>query len=134
MPGKSGKCGLGLVVRPGLCCHISRPNNKRTTVQRKLGRNFMRKLILGGIAAVFMLAPAAALADDPIVIKFSHVVANDTPKGMGSFKFKELPENYTTGKVKMKVNPNSWFYKANKQIERRQLGAVQLLSPSTAKL
>ncbi|HEY2249227.1 MAG TPA: C4-dicarboxylate ABC transporter, partial [Bradyrhizobium sp.] len=77
----------------------------------------MRKLILGGFAAIFMLAPAAALADDPIVIKFSHVVANDTPKGKGSLKFKELAEKYTNGKVKVEVYPNSSLYKDKEEIE-----------------
>src|SRR6516225_7224554 len=46
-------------------------------------------------------------AQSPIVIKFSHVVANDTPKGKGSLKFKELAEKYTDGKVKVEVYPNS---------------------------
>src|ERR1043166_4014850 len=93
----------------------------------------MRKLILGGIAAVFMLAPAAVLADDPIVIKFSHVVANDTPKGKGALKFKELAEKYTDGKVKIEVYPNSSLYKDKEEIEALQLGSVQMLAPSTAK-
>ncbi len=93
----------------------------------------MRKLILGGIAAVFMLAPVAALADDPIVIKFSHVVTNDTPKGKGALKFKELAEKYTNGKVKIEVYPNSSLYKDKEEIEALQLGSVQMLAPSTAK-
>src|SRR6201991_1237202 len=93
----------------------------------------MRKLILGGVAAVFMLAPAAALADDTIVIKFSHVVANDTPKGKGSLKFKELAEKYTNGKVSIEVYPNSQLYKDNEELQALQLGSVQMLAPSLAK-
>src|ERR1700759_4708268 len=93
----------------------------------------MRKLILGGIAAVFMLAPVAALADEPIVIKFSHVVANDTPKGKGALKFKELAEKYTGGKVRVEVYPNSSLYKDKEEIEALQLGSGQLLAPSMAK-
>ena len=91
----------------------------------------MRKLILAGVAAVFMMAPA--FADDPIVIKFSHVVANDTPKGKGALKFKELAEKYTNGKVKVEVYPNSSLYKDKEEIEALQLGSVQMLAPSTAK-
>jgi len=93
----------------------------------------MRHLILAGVAAVIMMAPGAALADDPIVIKFSHVVANDTPKGKGALKFKELAEKYTNGKVKIEVYPNSSLYKDKEEIEALQLGSVQMLAPSTAK-
>ncbi len=93
----------------------------------------MRRLILAGVAAVLAMAPAAALADDTIVIKFSHVVANDTPKGKGALKFKELAERYTGGKVKIEVYPNSSLYKDKEEIEALQLGSVQMLAPSTAK-
>jgi C4-dicarboxylate-binding protein DctP len=93
----------------------------------------MRHLILAGVAAVVMMAPAAALADDTIVMKFSHVVANDTPKGKGALKFKELAEKYTNGKVKIEVYPNSSLYKDKEEIEALQLGSVQMLAPSTAK-
>jgi C4-dicarboxylate-binding protein DctP len=93
----------------------------------------MRRLILAGVAAVLMMAPAAALADDTIVIKFSHVVANDTPKGKGALKFKELAEKYTNGKARIEVYPNSSLYKDKEEIEALQLGSVQMLAPSTAK-
>ena len=93
----------------------------------------MRRLILASVAAVLMMAPAAALADDTIIIKFSHVVANDTPKGKGALKFKELAEKYTNGKVKIEVYPNSSLYKDKEEIEALQLGSVQMLAPSTAK-
>jgi C4-dicarboxylate-binding protein DctP len=93
----------------------------------------MRKFILAAAAAAIFMAPAAALADDPIIIKFSHVVANDTPKGKGALKFKELAEKYTDGKVKVEVYPNSSLYKDKEEIEALQLGSVQMLAPSTAK-
>jgi C4-dicarboxylate-binding protein DctP len=72
-------------------------------------------------------------AQSPVVIKFSHVVANDTPKGKGSLKFKELAEKYTGGKAKIEIYPNSSLYKDKEEIEALQLGSVQLLGPSTAK-
>jgi C4-dicarboxylate-binding protein DctP len=77
--------------------------------------------------------PNHASAQSPIIIKFSHVVANDTPKGKGSLKFKELAEKYTEGRVKIEVYPNSSLYKDKEEIEALQLGAVQMLAPSTAK-
>ncbi len=94
----------------------------------------MRRMILAAAAtaAVFM-ASGAAMAQAPIVIKFSHVVANDTPKGKGALKFKELAEKYTNGKVKIEVYPNSSLYKDKEEIEALQLGSVQMLAPSTAK-
>jgi C4-dicarboxylate-binding protein DctP len=93
----------------------------------------MRRLILAAasIAALSMAGPAAA--DGPIVIKFSHVVAADTPKGKAADKFKELAEKYTNGKVKVEVYPNSTLYKDKEELEALQLGAVQMLAPSVSK-
>jgi C4-dicarboxylate-binding protein DctP len=88
-------------------------------------------LVLGAAAALSLAAPAQA--QQPIVIKFSHVVAPDTPKGKGSLKFKELAEKYTNGKVVVEVYPNSQLYKDNEELQALQLGAVQLLAPSLAK-
>ena len=72
-------------------------------------------------------------AQSPIIIKYSHVVANDTPKGKGALKFKELAEKATGGKVKVEVYPNSQLFKDKEEIEALQLGSVQMLGPSTAK-
>lgn len=93
----------------------------------------MRKLLLAVAAAAILVVPAVAEAQSPIIIKFSHVVANDTPKGKGALKFKELAEKYTDGKVKIEVYPNSSLYKDKEEIEALQLGSVQMLAPSTAK-
>src|ERR1700740_1897128 len=94
----------------------------------------MRKLVLAAasIAALAVVGPATA-ADSPIVIKFSHVVASDTPKGKAAEKFKELAEKYTAGKVKVEVYPNSTLYKDKEELEALQLGAVQMLAPSNSK-
>jgi C4-dicarboxylate-binding protein DctP len=67
------------------------------------------------------------------VVKFSHVVANDTPKGKGALRFKELAEQRTNGRVKVEVYPNSTLYKDNEEIEALQLGTVHLLAPSVSK-
>jgi C4-dicarboxylate-binding protein DctP len=93
----------------------------------------MRKLILAvaSIAALAVAGPASAQA--PIVIKFSHVVASDTPKGKAADKFKELAEKYTNGNVKVEVYPNSTLYKDKEELEALQLGAVQMLAPSNSK-
>ena len=93
----------------------------------------MRKLIwaAASIAALALTGPASA--QSPIIIKFSHVVATDTPKGKASEKFKELAEKYTGGKVKVEVYPNSTLYKDKEELEALQLGSVQMLAPSNSK-
>jgi C4-dicarboxylate-binding protein DctP len=95
----------------------------------------MKKAILLVSAALFALSTFAgpAAAQSPIVLKFSHVVAPNTPKGKGSEKFKELAEKYTNGKVKVEVYPNSTLYKDKEELEALQLGAVQMLAPSNSK-
>ena len=89
--------------------------------------------MLATAIAAGMLAAGSALAQQPIVIKFSHVVAADTPKGKGAEKFKELAEKALPGKVKIEVYPNSTLYKDGEEMEALSLGSVQLLAPSLAK-
>jgi C4-dicarboxylate-binding protein DctP len=91
----------------------------------------MKLWILAGAAALTLAGPA--YAQQPIVLKFSHVVAQDTPKGKGALKFQELAEKYTNGKVKVEVYANSTLYKDKEELEALQLGAVQMLAPSNSK-
>jgi len=88
---------------------------------------------LAAVVAIALLPFGAALAQSPIVIKFSHVVATDTPKGKGAEYFKKLAEERTKGKVKVEVYANSTLYKDKEEVEALQLGAVQMLAPSLAK-
>lgn len=81
----------------------------------------------------FQLPAQAQAPNAPIVIKFSHVVAKDTPKGKAADKFRELAEAATKGRVKVEVYPNSTLYKDKEELEALQLGAVQMLAPSLAK-
>ena len=86
------------------------------------------------LAAAGLLAIAGtAVAQQPIVIKFSHVVALDTPKGKAAEYFKKLAEERTKGRVKIEVYPNSTLYKDGEEMEALQLGSVQMLAPSVAK-
>src|SRR5579871_5234704 len=89
-------------------------------------------LIAAGVLTGLAAGPAVA-QQEPIVIKFSHVVAPDTPKGKAAEKFKELAEERTHGKVKVEVYPNSQLYKDKEELEALQLGSVQMLAPSLAK-
>ena len=87
------------------------------------------------VSAAFLaaLCVGAAHAQQPIVIKFSHVVAEDTPKGKGALKFKELAEAGTKGRVKVEVYPNSQLFKDGEEMQMLQLGNVQMLAPSVSK-
>jgi C4-dicarboxylate-binding protein DctP len=100
-----------------------------------LGGNIMKlgTLIAGAVAACLFAGTAMAQQAQPIVIKFSHVVAPDTPKGKGAEYFKKLAEERTKGRVKVEVYPNSQLYKDKEEMEALQLGAVQMLAPSLAK-
>jgi C4-dicarboxylate-binding protein DctP len=97
-----------------------------------------RRSVLAALAAISTATLAFgisgnALAQNPIIIKFSHVVANDTPKGKAAERFKELAEKATKGRVKVELYPNSTLYKDKEELEALQLGAVQMLAPSLAK-
>src|SRR5271166_6362350 len=97
----------------------------------------MRRYLLAAVAAIAAFAathlPTGAFAQQPIIIKFSHVVSPDAPKGKAAVFFKELAEKYTNGKVKVEVYPNSSLYKDKEELEALQLGSVQLLAPSISK-
>jgi C4-dicarboxylate-binding protein DctP len=90
-----------------------------------------RVLLLASLAALGL--SQFALAEEPIVIKFSHVVAQDTPKGKAAEFFKKRAGELTKGKVKVEVYANSILYKDKEEMEALQLGAVQMLAPSLAK-
>jgi len=93
--------------------------------------NLKTKVVFAMLVAA--LTVGAAYAQQPIVIKFSHVVAADTPKGKGALKFKELVEARTKGRVKVEVYPNSQLFKDGEEMQMLQLGNVQMLAPSVSK-
>src|SRR5574343_265793 len=91
----------------------------------------IRKLAFGLMAAC--LLSATAFAQNPVVIKFSHVVAADTPKGKAAEFFAKRAKELTKGAVKVEVYPNSQLYKDKEEMEALQIGSVQMLAPSLAK-
>src|SRR5690349_14976396 len=102
-----------------------------------LERGIPMKLAAWFLAVPVVLASYCAQAQVPaqaqIVIKFSHVVASDTPKGKAAERFKQLAEKATGGRVRIDVYPNNQLYKDKEELEALQLGAVQMLAPSLAK-
>src|SRR5690606_40767243 len=72
-------------------------------------------------------------AKEPILIKFSHVVAADTPKGKGALLFKQLVEERLAGEVKVEVYPNSTLFGDANELEALRKNEVQMLAPSLSK-
>jgi len=72
--------------------------------------------------------------EEKIVIKFSHVVAENTPKGLAAQRFAALVKERTNGRVEVQVFPNSTLYKDGEEIQALQNGLVQMIAPATSKL
>lgn len=79
------------------------------------------------------LLAVGLVANAQTVIKFSHVVAVDTPKGKAADFFAKKAAELTGGKVKVEVYANSALYKDKEEMEALQIGSVQMLAPSLAK-
>jgi len=90
------------------------------------------KFILAVAGAALLAASSIALGQ-PIVVKFSHVVAEATPKGQGALKFKEAAERLLPGKVQVQVFPSSQLFGDAKEMEAVLLGDVQFIAPSLSK-
>ncbi len=82
------------------------------------------------LASLFVTATAWSA---PIEIKFSHVVAENTPKGQMALKFKELAEARLPGQVEVKVYPNSQLYTDSAVLQALQLGDVEIAAPALSK-
>lgn len=95
-------------------------------------RFILQRLMAVAVVAMALIAPPA-FAQTPIIIKFSHVVANDTPKGHAAEFFRKKAEELTHGRVRVEVYGNSTLYKDKEEMEALQLGVVQMLAPSLAK-
>ncbi len=94
----------------------------------------IRKITTLSVAVLLLsLMTACQRSNEPIVIKFSHVVAVDTPKGQAAEYFKKLAEERTKGRVTVKIFPNSTLYKDKEEMDALQLGSVQMLAPSLSK-
>ncbi len=88
---------------------------------------------LKALACALSLSLAGLANAEPITIKFSHVVADNTPKGQGALMFKKLAEERLPGKVTVEVYPNSSLFGDGKEMEALLLGDVHMLAPSLAK-
>jgi C4-dicarboxylate-binding protein DctP len=93
----------------------------------------MRLPLVFAAAAATLIAISGPAVGQPIVVKFSHVVAEGTPKGKAALKFKELAEKKLPGKVEVQVFPSSQLFGDDKEVEALLLGDVQMIAPSLSK-
>ncbi|WP_067863062.1 TRAP transporter substrate-binding protein [Neptuniibacter marinus] len=91
------------------------------------------RLLTAAVTTLALTFGAQAVSAAPVEIKFSHVVAENTPKGQMAIKFKELVDERLAGKVEVKVFPNSQLFGDNKVLEAMLLGDVQMAAPSLSK-
>lgn len=84
-------------------------------------------------AACLLLAAAHRAAHAEVLIRFSHVVAHDTPKGQMALHFKALVAQRSGGRLRVEVYPDSRLYGDDDEMEALQLGAVEMLAPSLSK-
>jgi len=103
----------------------------RNATSRKGNPIMMKPFICAALAVLLVAGPAAA--QQPIVIKFSHVAAPDTPKGQAANEFKRLAEERTKGRVKVEVYPNSMLFKDAEELDALRIGSVQMLAPVPGK-
>ncbi|OYQ78045.1 C4-dicarboxylate ABC transporter [Ignatzschineria sp. F8392] len=96
-------------------------------MNRLIQRLIATSVLVGGLIMGF------SHADEPIVIKFSHVVADTTPKGQGALLFKKLAEERLPGQVQVEVYPNSSLYGDGQEMDALLVGDVHILAPSLAK-
>jgi len=90
---------------------------------------FLRLFLIPFLILLFT-SPSTA---KPIVIKFSHVVARDTPKGQAVEYFKELVEERSEGRIQVRIYPNATLYGDRAALQALQLNAIQMAAPSFSK-
>lgn len=91
-----------------------------------------KSVVTIALSALLLICTSVSAAE-PIVIKFSHVVADDTPKGRGALLFKQLVEERLGAQVKVEVYPNSTLFGDDDELQALRDGKVQLLAPSLSK-
>ena len=93
-----------------------------------------RRRWLGACAGAALLPASLMAANRPeITLRFSHVVAEETPKGLAANRFKVLVEQRSGGRIGVQVFPNGQLYGDADEMQALQLGAVDLVAPSLSK-
>ncbi|ORJ63033.1 TRAP transporter substrate-binding protein [Geothermobacter hydrogeniphilus] len=103
----------------------------RKTIIRQLGLQPRRLFTL--LVPLFLLAAITPAPAAQVTIKFSHVVATDTPKGQAALYFKRLVEQKSKGTIRVEVYPNASLYSDHEAIEALSLNVLQMAAPAFAK-
>lgn len=103
-------------------------------------------LFIGAVVVFFTVLPSDQFAGrlrhdveqegmgERIIIKFSHVVAENTPKGLTVEKFAQLAHEKTDGRVEVQVFPNSILYSDHNEMDALLDNQVQMIAPAFSKL
>ncbi len=87
--------------------------------------------IFKGLLSVVLLVNLSMAAQ--YVIKFSHVVASDTPKGKAAIYFAKRLEELSHGKIKVEVYPNAQLGSDKVVLRKMKFNAVQMAAPTFSK-
>lgn len=93
----------------------------------------MRLALLASAIALALVSNASAQTQQPLVIKYSHVNTDNTPKGVAANRFKELAAKYLGDRVRVEVFPNSTLFGDAQEMEALLLNDVQIIAPSLSK-
>ncbi len=84
-------------------------------------------------ASTLACTPALALPTPGLTIRFSHVVAQETPKGLALQRFQQLVEQRSGGRIQVQIYPDGQLYGDHDEMQALQLGAVDMVAPSLSK-
>ncbi|MBM4764643.1 DctP family TRAP transporter solute-binding subunit [Bacillus sp. B15-48] len=68
--------------------------------------------------------------NEQIVIRFSHVVAENTPKGLAAQRFAEIAHEKTNGRVRVEVFPNGSLFSDREEFSALLQNDIQMIAPS----
>ena len=99
-------------------------------VPQTLGR---RALLAGATLGLASRSRWVHAGERPFTIRFSHVVAEDTPKGLAARRFRALLQERSGGRIAVEIYPEGRLYGDHDEVQALQLGAVEILAPSLSK-
>ncbi|APQ11552.1 C4-dicarboxylate ABC transporter [Pseudomonas oryzihabitans] len=94
----------------------------------------MKSPALGLCTLLLTTLPLLNAKADVITLRFSHVVAPDTPKGKGALLFQQLVAQRLAGRVQVEVLPNGAAFDDASELQALQDGKVDILAPAISKL
>jgi len=96
------------------------------------------QIVLAALAASVLAVSCGGQSNDgeiePIVIKFPHVMAPATPKGLAAEHFKELVDERLGGRVIVEIYPGSQLMNDDDSLDALAFGEIQMIAVSLSKL